>query len=140
MSADGRKVVLLGHSKGAVDSAAALSLFPELCSVVAGLVSLQGPHAGSAIAHDLSNTQLQKTVVRCDRHMTPRVDQAVGAVGGCPSVQRNRHLRACGRVAQVLGALEKLLRGCKHGALPVSMSMCPTSRAWALQRPSNVVC
>jgi len=82
MSADGRKVVLLGHSKGAVDSAAALSLFPELCSVVAGLVSLQGPHAGSAIAHDLSNTQLQKTVV--------------------------------------LGALEKLLRGCKHAVLDLS--------------------
>ena len=78
----GRQVVLLGHSKGAVDSAAALSLFPELCDVVAGLVSLQGPHGGSAIAHDLSNTNLQKTVV--------------------------------------LGALEKLLRGCKHAVLDLS--------------------
>ena len=34
-------MVLLGHSKGAVDAAAALSLFPELGDFVAGLVSLQ---------------------------------------------------------------------------------------------------
>ena len=59
---EGRQVVLLGHSKGAVDAAAALSLFPELHEFVAGVVSLQAPHGGSAIAHDLSNTNLQKTV------------------------------------------------------------------------------
>ena len=82
MAQAGRKIVLLGHSKGAVDAAAALSLFPELCDFVAGLVSLQGPHGGSAIAHDLSNTHVQKTVV--------------------------------------LGALEKLLRGCKHAVLDLS--------------------
>ena len=82
MAQTGRKVVLLGHSKGAVDSAAALSLFPELIEFVGGLVSLQGPHGGSAIAHDLSNTNVQKTVV--------------------------------------LGALEKLLRGCKHAVLDLS--------------------
>ena len=82
MSANGTKVMLLGHSKGAVDCAAALSLFPELCDVVAGLVSLQGPHGGSAIAHDLGNTNVQKTVL--------------------------------------LGALEKLLRGCKHAVLDLS--------------------
>jgi hypothetical protein len=57
-----KQVVLLGHSKGAVDAAAALSLFPELCDKVAGLVSLQGPHSGSAIAHDLANTSLQKGI------------------------------------------------------------------------------
>lgn len=74
--------MLLGHSKGAVDVAAALALFPELCDFVSGVVSLQGPHGGSAIAHDLANTQVQKTVV--------------------------------------LGALEKLLRGCKHAVLDLS--------------------
>ena len=43
---------------------------------------MQGPHGGSAIAHDLSNTNVQKTVV--------------------------------------LGALEKLLRGCRHAVLDLS--------------------
>ena len=79
---DKKQVVLLGHSKGAVDGAAALSLFPELCEKVAGLVSLQGPHSGSAIAHDLANTSLQKSIA--------------------------------------LGALERLLRGCKHAVLDLS--------------------
>lgn len=82
MAQSGRRVVLMGHSKGAVDCAAAVSLFPELVEFVAGLVSLQGPHGGSAIAHDLANTELQKTIV--------------------------------------LGALEKLLRGCKHAILDLS--------------------
>jgi triacylglycerol lipase len=82
MAQSGRRVVLMGHSKGAVDCAAALSLFPELVEFVAGLISLQGPHGGSAIAHDLANTELQKTIV--------------------------------------LGALEKLLRGCKHAILDLS--------------------
>lgn len=35
------RVVILGHSKGAVDAAAALSLFPELVNPVAALVSVQ---------------------------------------------------------------------------------------------------
>ena len=82
MAQEGRRVMLLGHSKGAVDATAAISLFPELCDFIAGVVSLQGPHGGSAIAHDLSNTELQKTVV--------------------------------------LGALEKLLRACKHAIRDLS--------------------
>ena len=53
---------MLGHSKGAVDAAAALSLFPELDETVAALVSLQGPHGGSAIAHDLVHTNIQKSI------------------------------------------------------------------------------
>jgi len=82
LAQEGRRVVLLGHSKGAVDAAASLSLFPELTDFVAGLVSMQGPHGGSAVAHDLSNTNVQKTVV--------------------------------------LGAIEKLLRGCRHAVLDCS--------------------
>ncbi len=78
------QVILLGHSKGAVDAAAALSLFPELHSAVGALVSLQGPHGGSAIAHDLANTSLQKSLA--------------------------------------LGALERLLRGCRHAVLDLSFS------------------
>ena len=75
MSQEGFKVVLLGHSKGAVDAGAALSIFPELKDSVAALVSLQGPHGGSAIAHDLVHTNIQKSIT--------------------------------------LGAIEKLLRGCR---------------------------
>lgn len=82
LAQSGARVVLLGHSKGAVDAAAAVSLYPELVDFVGGLVSLQGPHGGSAIAHDLANTELQKSVV--------------------------------------LGALERLLRGCKHAVLDLS--------------------
>eukprot|EP00308_Calcidiscus_leptoporus_P024380 CAMPEP_0119374074 /NCGR_PEP_ID=MMETSP1334-20130426/28824_1 /TAXON_ID=127549 /ORGANISM="Calcidiscus leptoporus, Strain RCC1130" /LENGTH=602 /DNA_ID=CAMNT_0007392025 /DNA_START=72 /DNA_END=1880 /DNA_ORIENTATION=- len=62
LSETGRRIAILGHSKGAVDAAAALSLFPELCDSVAALVSLQGPHGGSAIAHDLSHTQVQRNL------------------------------------------------------------------------------
>ena len=61
LGADGR-VVLLCHSKGGVDAAAALSLFPELQPRVAALVTMQSPHSGSAIAHDLANTELQRNV------------------------------------------------------------------------------
>jgi len=58
---EGQKVVIFGHSKGAVDAAAALSLFPELYASVAALVSVQGPHGGSAVAHDLVHTEIQRT-------------------------------------------------------------------------------
>jgi len=88
----GRKVVLLGHSKGAVDAAAALSIFPELADSVAALVSLQGPHGGSAIAHDLVHTNIQKSIT--------------------------------------LGAIEKLLRGCRHAVLDLAFH----SRMEFLQR------
>ena len=76
--ADGarRRVVLLCHSKGGVDAAAALGLFPELVPVVAACVTIQAPHSGSAIAHDLANTEVQRslavgaleTLLRGSRH------------------------------------------------------------------------
>ena len=50
------KVCLYGHSKGAVDALAALSLYPELESRVAAFVSAQGPHGASWVAEDLSQT------------------------------------------------------------------------------------
>jgi len=44
----GRRVVLVGHSKGGVDAAAALALYPDdLLSVVHGLVCIQSPHGGA---------------------------------------------------------------------------------------------
>ncbi|OAE27091.1 hypothetical protein AXG93_4278s1100 [Marchantia polymorpha subsp. ruderalis] len=50
----GKRVVLLGHSKGGVDAAAALSMFwPELKDKVVGLVLAQSPYGGSPVASDI---------------------------------------------------------------------------------------
>jgi triacylglycerol esterase/lipase EstA (alpha/beta hydrolase family) len=51
----GKKVVLLGHSKGGVDTAAALALYPELRPHVRSVVAMQAPYGGSPIAHDIQN-------------------------------------------------------------------------------------
>ncbi|CAN1146046.1 hypothetical protein LINPERPRIM_LOCUS6853 [Linum perenne] len=49
-----KRVMLLGHSKGGIDSAAALSLYwHDLHDKVAGLVLLQSPYGGSPIASDI---------------------------------------------------------------------------------------
>lgn len=49
-----KRVMLLGHSKGGVDAAAALSMYwPELKDKVAGLVLAQSPYGGSPIASDI---------------------------------------------------------------------------------------
>ncbi|XP_039134663.1 uncharacterized protein LOC120272022 isoform X1 [Dioscorea cayenensis subsp. rotundata] len=49
-----KRVLLFGHSKGGVDSAAALSLYwSDLKDKVAGLVLAQSPYGGSPIASDL---------------------------------------------------------------------------------------
>jgi hypothetical protein len=46
--------LLLGHSKGGVDAAAALSLYwSDLNDKVAGLVLSQSPYGGSPIASDI---------------------------------------------------------------------------------------
>lgn len=47
------QVLLVGHSKGGLDSAAALSLYPEIKRHVAGLVCVQAPYGGSPIASDI---------------------------------------------------------------------------------------
>ncbi|WOL05636.1 hypothetical protein Cni_G14365 [Canna indica] len=50
----GKRVLLLGHSKGGVDAAAALSLYwSDLKDKVAGLVLAQSPYGGSPIASDI---------------------------------------------------------------------------------------
>ncbi|XP_078439713.1 uncharacterized protein LOC144709913 isoform X4 [Wolffia australiana] len=50
----GKKVMILGHSKGGVDSAAALSMYwPELKPMVSGLAVVQCPYGGSPIASDV---------------------------------------------------------------------------------------
>ncbi|KAF5176718.1 alpha/beta-Hydrolases superfamily protein [Thalictrum thalictroides] len=50
----GKRVMLLGHSKGGVDAAAALSVYSlELKDKVAGLALVQSPYGGSPIASDV---------------------------------------------------------------------------------------
>ena len=49
-----KRVLILGHSKGGVDAAAALSMYwPELRDKVAGLALAQSPYGGSPIASDI---------------------------------------------------------------------------------------
>ncbi|KAJ1702967.1 hypothetical protein LUZ63_002746 [Rhynchospora breviuscula] len=49
-----KKVLVLGHSKGGVDTAAALSLYwSDLRDKVAGLVLAQSPYGGSPVASDI---------------------------------------------------------------------------------------
>ncbi|KAK6944934.1 hypothetical protein RJ641_026036 [Dillenia turbinata] len=49
-----KRVMLLGHSKGGVDAAAALSIYwPDLKDKVAGLALVQSPYGGSPIASDI---------------------------------------------------------------------------------------
>lgn len=50
----GKRVMLLGHSKGGVDAAAALSLYwSDLKGKVAGLALVQSPYGGTPIASDI---------------------------------------------------------------------------------------
>ena len=50
----GKRVMILGHSKGGVDAAAAISIYwAELRHMVAGLAVVQCPYAGSPIASDI---------------------------------------------------------------------------------------
>ncbi|XP_006664861.2 uncharacterized protein LOC102700676 [Oryza brachyantha] len=49
-----KRVLLLGHSKGGVDAAAALSIYwPQLKDKVAGLALAQSPYGGSPVASDI---------------------------------------------------------------------------------------
>ncbi|MFL5349277.1 MAG: lipase [Hyalangium sp.] len=51
-----RSVVLVGHSKGAVECVSTLAMYPELRPRVRAVVALQGPYGGSPIAHDMTDT------------------------------------------------------------------------------------
>jgi triacylglycerol lipase len=50
-----KQVVIIGHSKGAVDAYAAIVLYPEIKKVVKAFVSVQGPIAGTAFPNDIVN-------------------------------------------------------------------------------------
>lgn len=58
----GRKIVILGHSKGALDAATAFVLRPEIIPHVSAFIAFQAPWGGSAIANDLLNGYNRKLV------------------------------------------------------------------------------
>jgi triacylglycerol lipase len=58
-----RSVVLVGHSKGGVESLSTLAMYPELRSRVRAVVSIQAPYGGSPIAHDLTDTPELKRIL-----------------------------------------------------------------------------
>lgn len=48
-----RRVVILGHSKGALDAATAFVLRPEIVPKVSAFIAFQAPWGGSAVANDV---------------------------------------------------------------------------------------
>ncbi|KAL8129677.1 hypothetical protein V2J09_018832 [Rumex salicifolius] len=62
----GKRVILLGHSKGGVDAAAALSLYwHDLKDKVGGLALVQSPYGGTPVASDiLRSGQIADTQIR----------------------------------------------------------------------------
>ncbi len=69
-SKGGKKVVLVGQSKGGVDATAALSLYPELKGRVRAVVAMQAPYGGTPIASDLRNCP----------ELKPLLKQVIGSV------------------------------------------------------------
>jgi triacylglycerol lipase len=61
-AAEGKKVVLVCHSMGGLDAAAALSLYPELKSDVRAMVTIQSPYGGSPVAQDTMANPVLKGV------------------------------------------------------------------------------
>jgi len=73
--AQARKLVLIGHSKGAVDILEAVAAFAELRRRVAAIVSVAGPIAGSPLA-DREDRWYVKLVENFPSFSCPRSDQA----------------------------------------------------------------
>lgn len=52
--AGGRKLVVIAHSKGMLDTILALALYPELGRAIHAIVAIQTPFGGAAIADDIA--------------------------------------------------------------------------------------
>lgn len=59
----GKKVVIIAHSKGGLDSTAAISMYPELKQHIRALIAMQSPYGGTPIASDIVAHPELKTVV-----------------------------------------------------------------------------
>jgi len=58
-----KRIVFIGHSKGSVDTATALAMYPDLRAQTELFISLQGPIGGSAFAHDLMSYENTRTLL-----------------------------------------------------------------------------
>ena len=54
----GRRVVLIGHSKGGVDVTTAVALYPELLPLVHAVVTMAAPYHGSQLVDDVVNSRM----------------------------------------------------------------------------------
>ncbi len=75
----GKKVVIIGHSKGGLDAAAALAIYPELAAMTKALITMQSPYAGSPVAQDIADDPLQKVVA----------NYLLQRIGGNPDMARD---------------------------------------------------
>jgi pimeloyl-ACP methyl ester carboxylesterase len=57
-----RKVVILGHSKGALDAATAFVLRPEIVPRISAFIAFQAPWGGSTIANDILSAYHRRAV------------------------------------------------------------------------------
>lgn len=57
-----RKVVLMGHSKGALDAATAFVKYPDIVPKISAFIAFQAPWGGSAIANDILSAHHRRAV------------------------------------------------------------------------------
>jgi triacylglycerol lipase len=55
--AEGKEVVIIGHSKGGVDTTAAMAQYPELYEHVRAVIAMQTPYGGTPVATDIASNQ-----------------------------------------------------------------------------------
>lgn len=58
----GRKVMILGHSKGALDTATAFILHPDIIPSISAFIAFQAPWGGSTIANDILSAHNRRAV------------------------------------------------------------------------------
>eukprot|EP01126_Amoeba_proteus_P030121 TRINITY_DN2986_c0_g1_i1.p1 TRINITY_DN2986_c0_g1~~TRINITY_DN2986_c0_g1_i1.p1 ORF type:complete len:453 (+),score=53.28 TRINITY_DN2986_c0_g1_i1:422-1780(+) len=59
-----KRVILIGHSKGGVDVCAALQLYEDVRSMVAGVITLQSPWSGAPIVDWILSAESRKTLCK----------------------------------------------------------------------------
>ncbi|KAG8467060.1 hypothetical protein KFE25_000376 [Diacronema lutheri] len=99
----GRKLVIVAHSKGVLDTLLALALYPELAPTVRAVVALQAPFGGAAVADDISarGDDVRELLGR----LLQRFDLGINSVRDMTYAERREILRAhgCGYDPRALG-------------------------------------
>lgn len=90
----GRKLVIIAHSKGVLDTLRALALHPELTPMIHAIVALQGPFGGAAIADDV--TARGDEVRELLGKLLQTIDLGISSVRDMTYSQRREDLRAHG--------------------------------------------